>query len=186
MKNNLSRLKSRDLTAIIIVSFLGFISGYYINRIVGIQASYVLFLFTLVALTSFLVYLIRKVGVATIFLLILSLITYNVNGLGIKGVSKIYSLIIIGVIFDLILLISNKDGNSTATNILSSSILSFSLYPIITALLLSRESFSALISATLNLTLLSTLISIAGSLISYLIWHQFRTTKTFLRFEFGS
>ena len=185
MRNNFERFKLQDFIAVIAIALLGFALNYFVTG-TKTQAPYVIYLFILVLLTSFLGYLVRKVGIVTIFLLVLSLVTYNIDGIGLKGMGKVYSYVIIGLIFDFVLMISKGEGKNTVTNVLVSSIIAFTLYPLITALLLSRESVMALISATLNLTLLSILISIAGSLVSYLVWKQFRATKTFLRFEFGS
>ena len=185
MRNKLENFALRDFVAVIVTALIGFALNYF-ARGVEPQTAYVLHLFILVLLTSLTGYLIRKFGITTIFLLIFSLFTYNMDGLGVKGMSKVFLYVIIGLISDFILMISRGEGRNTVTNVLVSSIIAFTLYPLITALLLSRESIPSLISATLNLTLLSILISIAGSLVSYLIWYQFRTTKIFLRFEFGS
>ena len=70
-----------DLGIIIVLSGIWFLLSLVVN-LLDPQISYILNLLVLIFLMSFIVYLVRKAGSATLFFLISGLISYGVNDFG--------------------------------------------------------------------------------------------------------
>ena len=144
---------------------------------------YPVIFFMMVLLMSFSVFLIKKVGVATLFYVISALLTYKTNGLGISGTDRVVIFLITGIILDLILLIAKKEEKCASRSIITAAIISSGLFPIVSILRISFATAFSQISSAVNLILLSLLAGTLASLASYFIWRQIRTTKFSLRFE---
>ena len=184
MMNNFKKITLLDISAVITLSIIWAALSYGANLIFNPQSSYVVLLFVLSLSACYVAFLVRKTGIVSLFYLLSVLLTFNMNTLITSGQTKLFSFLLTGLIFDLILFLMKTEENKPRDVIIAASI-STALFPVIVASILSTGSFVTIISSTLNLALLSLLIGIASSLTAYLIWMQFRTTKTSLRFEFG-
>lgn len=179
------RFKIMDIIAILALAGLWFLLSFLLNKFLGPQFSYIWSLLIATILMSFTVHLVRKAGSATLFYGIGALFTYSINDLGATGLNKLIVLVIAGIIFELIFLIFKIEVKNIQVDIIAGTAISAATIPVTTGLLLSSNVALSMITLLINLILLSFLVGLAGSVISFLIWYKLKTTKMVLRFEYG-
>lgn len=177
------RFRMIDIIAIIVLDIVWLLINLIMNKLLGPQSSYILSLFIATILMSFTVHLVRKAGSATLFYFIGALLTYNINDLGITGLNKIIALLITGIVFELIYIIFKLEIKNVQVDIVAATAFSSMIIPIFTAFLSISIALS-MISTLINWALLSFFIGLSGAIISFIIWHNLRTTKLILRYEY--
>lgn len=182
MKNSLKKFTNRDFVIILILAVLWAAIAYLMENIFTFR-SYSVSLLIAVTLMSFGVHLIKKIGVATAIYAIGAILTLGIGDIAVSGINKLITLLIAGVIFDISLLILKKDGVHTDMDVIVCAAISSAAIPIIGILLLSFEILTTMGTSIANVVLLSLLVGIVGSTLSYIVWHFFRTTGTSLRYE---
>jgi hypothetical protein len=179
------KMKIADYGAILVLAALAWGITYAAEALFSPQNSYIISLLTLTALMALTVHLVRKAGAATLFYATTGILTYTLNGVGVKGMDKIIVLITAGIIFELVFLILKVEIKNVEIDILLGTALSAAAIPVTTALLLSRNVAANMLTPLINLSLLSFFTGIAGAAIAFLIWYTIRTTKPILAFEYG-
>ena len=179
------KFKIIDITLIISISLVWWLLSFAIEKFIPVQSSYMISLLMATFLMSFAVHLIRKAGTSTLFYLIGSLMLYDVNDIGIDGVNKVIIFLIAGIIFELAFLILKVEIKSIQIDIISATAISSMLIPLLTGLFLSPIVSFNLITPLLNLTLLSLLIGIAGSVLSSIFWHNIKNNKMIIKYEYS-
>ncbi len=178
------RFRIIDVIIIIVLSSIWTLSNILISQRLNPQASFIFSLLVLVLLMSFTIHLIRKAGSATFFYAVAGLMTYSTNDFGVIGLEKVIAFIIAGLIFELVFLLLRLELKSIQIDIIFGSGLSAASIPFFTAFFVSLNSLLTLFNQVLNLMLLAFFVGIAGSVISFLIWYNLRTTKLVLEYEY--
>lgn len=98
--------------------------------------------------------------------------------------NKFIVLLIAGLVFEIVFLLIKAEIKNVPLDIVIGTAISAASIPILIGFLLSPNIFVVMISLVINLMLLSLLIGIAGSIISFIIWYNLRITRFVLRFEY--
>lgn len=184
MKKNFKKFTKRDYVAIMVLLLLWAAISYLSDLYCPPQASYIVFLAIMSIFGSFMAYLIRKIGIVTLFYTLGAFFMMKFDGLGLFGQNKLTALFIAGIAFDLLLLFLKTEAKNSAKHIVIGTVFSTALLPVITAYILSGSFKAVMTSQIINMILLSAGIALAGSFLSLLVWSQLRLNKIFLRFEF--
>jgi len=172
-----------DLGIIIVLSGIWFLLSLVVN-LLDPQISYILNLLVLIFLMSFIVYLVRKAGSATLFFLISGLISYGVNDFGVTGFSKVLLFVLAGIIFELVFLIFKLEIKNVQVDVVLGSGISSASIPFLMGIMLSSGVVVNMGVAMLNLILLSFFVGVIGSVLSFLLWYKLKTSKMVLKFEY--
>lgn len=178
------RFRFRDIMIISVIAFLWALVGYVVNFFVDPQSSYIISLLIATLLMSFTVHLVRKAGSATLFYVIGGLLMFSVNDLGITHVGKIWMLFIAGIVFELFFIVLKLEVRNVQLDIVLGTGFSAASIPFSTGFILSSSLAMSLISDLFNIALLSFFVGVIGAVLSFLIWHRFRTNKSVLRYEY--
>ena len=179
------RFKLRDIITILVLAAIWLLISTIIDKLLHPQLTYIISLLIATIFMSFTVHLIRKAGSATIFYGIGGLLTQQLPNLGPLGMQKIYTLILAGIIFEIVFVIFKLEIESIQLDILLGTAISSATIPFTTALLLSTSVASTMLTALINMALVSFLVGIIGAVISFLIWYQLKTSKFVLQYEYG-
>lgn len=182
---NFKKLKVRDLLIIVILAALWFLVAFLMNSYLDPQLSYILSLLVVTMLMSFCAILIKKAGVATLFYAVGGILTYRINDLGVVGIDKLIVLVVAGIIFEIFFLILKIEVKNLPVDVVIGTALSSATIPLTIGFLISVSAAMNMAASMVNLALLSLLIGVIGSILSFLTWHNARTNKFFLRFEYN-
>ena len=171
-----------DIAAIFILSVVWYLISLAVNLIP--DPSQVLPPLAMVIFMTFVVFLIGKAGSAVLFYFFIALISFHVPLLGIMGVNKLITLVVAGIVFELVFLILKIELKNIPLDVVIGAAFSNAVIPIVASLLVSFVVVRQLLFDFLNLVLLYFIIGIAGSVISFLIWYRLKTTKMMIRFEY--
>lgn len=174
-----------DLLLIILTAGLWFCLTSFITHVASPNMSYIFSLFIAAFLMSFTVNLVRKAGSATLFYLIGGIFTYLINDLGALRSTKLIALLFAGIVFETIFLILKLELKNIPLDIILGSALSAATIPITTGLLLSSTVSYSWLFELLNLSLLSFFIGVIGSVASFILWYNLRTTKIIMKYEYS-
>jgi len=178
------KFKISDVLIILAFSALLYVLSLVIGRTFSSQGSYILALLITTVLMSFIVHSVRKAGSATLFYFFVGILTFNINNLGVTGLNKLIALLVAGLIFELIFLMFKIEIKNMQIDIIAGTAISTATIPITIGFLLSFNIAINMFVSIINLILLSFLIGIAGSIISFLIWYYLRTRRWILKFEY--
>jgi len=180
--------KFRILGILIIVGLavLWALLALFFSRFLSPQLSYILSILVSSAFASFLVGIVGRHGLAILFYMFGALFTYGIDDLGVVGANKIIVLIIVGLVFEISLLISRMltSPHKTAHCVVCATAISAASIPITTGMIISSELVLGMLYPTLNMVLLAFITGLAGGLISILVLLELGTTKTILRFRY--
>ena len=176
-----TRFRKIDFLALAILTVLWAVATTLIN-LPNTQLTFMLSLAITTISVSFTALLIRKIGAVILFYFIGSIITISFNNL-IQGYYKILILVIAGIIFELIFLLSKKiyKYNIPFNLVLAAALSNASIPWIMLLFTYSKE----LLPYTINFSLSALLIGVISSLITYLIWYNIKSNKTIIKFEYS-
>jgi hypothetical protein len=176
------RFRKIDYMAILMLA----LAWSFITRIINIPDTTFTFFASLFVTTMFMAFtalLIRKFGAVTLFYLIGAIITININNLGGLGIYKIPILMIAGIIFELFTLFLRVEMNNIPLDlVLGSAISNFSIAFTMAWLIGAAES---LMSFVWNFALISLIIGVMASTITFLIWYNIKGLKPIIKFEYS-
>ncbi|MHA1865483.1 MAG: ECF transporter S component [Candidatus Heimdallarchaeaceae archaeon] len=179
------KFKIKDVLMIVSFALIWSLSSYLYNNLFLPQNSYI---FSLVLASSFIVFLvllIRKVGTATLFYVMIGVMTFFMDDLGPKGLNKIIVLFLAGIIFEIFFLIFKLEIHNIPIDIILGIIFSLSTIPLTTILLISTSVTQNQLVQILNMIIISFSAGILGSLISLILWFKLKTTKFILKYQFN-
>lgn len=180
---DIKSFKLRDIISIIGLLILQIIILYSAKNKLTPQS---LFIFSIVLygfFVSLLVLFIRKSGTALLFFITSSILTYNLNDLGITGINKFLILLFSAILFELIFLILKIELKRIPLDILLANSFSLSLIPISTFILLSTKMLYSEIYAFFNLIILCLMLGIISNIFAFLIWYTIKDTKFGLKYR---
>jgi len=131
---------------------------------------------------AFTALLIRKIGAVTLFYLFGAIITIPINNLGGLGYYKLPILLIAGIIFEIFFIFFRIEiKNMPIDVILGAAISNFSI-PF--TMLLFIPTTTELMTFVWNFALISFIIGIMASIITFLIWYNIKNLKPIIKFEY--
>jgi len=162
-----------------IASLFIYLADYFLPPVPLLIVS--LFIFTIgMNLT---VYMLKKFGVATIFMFITAMLTFDLAELGLYGWNKVITYLIAAIVFEIIYLVFKIELASLPLDVIFGTAISFTGIFLISAMLLSQTIILVFTSALINLLILSFAVSIIFSTIFALIWGKLSSTKKIVKFE---
>ena len=129
--------------------------------------------------------LVRKVGASILYNLVVSLISFPVQGIGETVLVKASVLIIAGLVFEVMFGLLRYLLDSDV-NIIVSATVSAATIPLTTISLASYIIKINVLNTLFNLTLLSALVGFAGAIIAFLFWYNIKITKPIMKFEYSA
>ena len=140
-------------------------------------------LFFLVAGMNICVDMLKRFGIATIFMFFVAMFTFNLAELGLFNWNKVITYVIAIIIFEVIHLIFKIELSSLHLDIIIGTTISFTSMFLVSAMLLSQTVLLVFSSELINLLILTFSTSIVSSTIFALIWGKLSTTKKIIKFE---
>ena len=171
-----------DIIAIIILVFLWSVIAYFIN-FPNSQLSMIFSLFITTVFIAFIGFLTKRVGAVTLFCLFGSLTTIGINNMGDLGWYKLIVLVTAGVVFEPFLLFFNKKIMNIPWSVVLGAGFASASIPFTMALAVS--SAKGLMLYVLNFALMAFIIGIMGAITAFLIWHNIKTKKLIIKFEYA-
>lgn len=175
---------SWDFIAIALFAILWAGLSYIFDAYLNPQLSFLITLFTITLLMSFIVHLVRKAGAATLFYGLCAIFTISLSDFGVTGSRKILALLIAGIIFELAFLILKLELKNIQLDIILGTGLSAAVIPLVMAIQLSWTITVERFVPLLNVILVSFVVGVIGALVSFLIWYKFKSAKSIIRFEY--
>jgi len=129
------------------------------------------------------VYMLKKFGVATIFMFITAMLTFNLAELGFYGWNKVLTYVIAAIVFEIIYLIFKIEISSLPLDMIFGTAIGFTSIFIISPMLLSQTLLLVFGSELINLLILTFATSIISSTIFGVIWGKLAATKKIVKFE---
>jgi hypothetical protein len=142
---------------------------------------YVLTLVLIVFFLNLSVHLVNIHGTGFLFFVAFALMTLNQFDVGVVGFDRVFMFIILGVLFEFILLLTPLERNSRLFIIAST--VTVGLISVIGSFLLSIDIASKFPLSFLNLVGINFGVSLSTSLIAAILWYYVRTTKSVIQFE---
>jgi len=180
---HIQKIKTKEFILIVVVAVVISALLYLNNFFFGDHFVYIISLALIVLGMNFIVYTIRKSGVATLFYLLTALFTFFIAEVGIFGWKKIMVFFIAGVIFELIFLILKIELHNLTLDVIIGTSFSMVSIPLTTAFLLSSGLASSFPLVLINWLVLTFVVGLVAAVITSLIWHEIKQTKPILKLE---
>ena len=129
------------------------------------------------------VYMLRRFGIATIFMFFIAMLTFNISELGFYGWNKVLTYVIAIVIFEIIYLIFKIEISSLPLDMIFGTAISLTSIFLISPMLLSQTLLLIFTTELINLLIMTFATSIISSTIFALIWGKLASTKKIVKFE---
>ena len=176
------KFRKIDLIAIIILALLWALVTWLIN-LPNTQLTFMLSLFITTMFMTFTALLIRKFGAVTLFYLFGSIFTISINNLGGLGLYKVPILLVAGIIFELFFLLLKIKIKNIPLNVVLGA--AFSNFSIPFTMLLFVAATRELLPFVWNFALMTFIIGVMGSIITFLIWYNIKGLKPIIKFEYS-
>ena len=162
-----------------IISLLFYLANYFLPPVPLLIVS----LFLLTVGMNFVIYTLKRFGVATIFMFFTAMLTFSLAELGLFGWNKVITYLIVIIIFEFIYLTFKIELSSLPLDTILGTTISFTSIFLVSAILLSGTIITVFTSKLLNLLILSFSVSLISSTVFALIWGKLATTKKIVKFE---
>ncbi len=140
-------------------------------------------LFFLTVGMNLVVYMLRRFGVATIFMFITAMLTFDLAEIGLFGWNKVITYVIAAIVFEIIYLIFKIEVASLPLDMIFGTAVSLASIFLISAILLSQTIILVFTSELFNLLILSFGISLISAIVFAIIWGKIATTNSIVKFE---
>ena len=173
----------RDLILTLFIS--GFVSllVYLFSSILSPFALFLSSIFLFIAGVNFLLYITKKTGIATLFFLTVSLLTFTVTDIGAVGWKKVLTFVIVGIIFEITYLVIKFEVHNLSADVIVSSVIVGLFLPLITAFLISPSLASDFPLGLINFFLSGIGIALLSSVLTALLWMRLKRKKNILHLE---
>ncbi|MFC1754901.1 hypothetical protein ACFL96_16150 [Thermoproteota archaeon] len=178
-----NRYKLTDLKAVFIFAVLLSIIIWAIHLLDHTLLSYILISVFLGAFIALVALSVRKFGSVLVFMLLVSLLSFGADNIGIQGWGKISVFLIAGLLFEIVFLLFRFTGETISTII--SALISFISIPVSIGLILSFDVMKELTNGMMNICLNSSVFGVLGAIIGLVIWAKVKNTMLFVRLRYG-
>ncbi|MBT6774509.1 hypothetical protein HOA91_04005 [Candidatus Woesearchaeota archaeon] len=162
-----------------ITSLFIYLANYFLPPVPLLIVS----LFLLTIGMNLCVYMLRRFGIATIFMFFIAMLTFNISELGFYGWNKVLTYVIAIVIFEIIYLIFKIEISSLPLDMIFGTAISLTSIFLISPMLLSQTLLLIFTTELINLLIMTFATSIISSTIFALIWGKLASTKKIVKFE---
>ena len=162
-----------------ITSLFIYLANYFLPPVPLLIVS----LFLLTIGMNLCVYMLRRFGIATIFMFFIAMLTFNISELGFYGWNKVLTYVIAIVIFEIIYLIFKIEISSLPLDMIFGTAISLTSIFLISPMLLSQTLLLVFTTELINLLIMTFATSIISSTIFALIWGKLASTKKIVKFE---
>ena len=162
-----------------IISLFIYLADYFLPPVPLLIVS----LFLLTIGMNLCVYMLRRFGIATIFMFFIAMLTFNISELGFYGWNKVLTYVIAIVIFEIIYLIFKIEISSLPLDMIFGTAISLTSIFLISPMLLSQTLLLIFTTELINLLIMTFATSIISSTIFALIWGKLASTKKIVKFE---
>ncbi|MBU0535686.1 MAG: hypothetical protein KKE20_01880 [Nanoarchaeota archaeon] len=180
----LKMFRMHDIIVILALALMWLVMALLINRFLSPQNAFLISVFVLSISVSLTYNVIKKIGTAPIFLVIVSLLTFSLDNLGATGIKKVIVLFAAGIIFELLVLVFRIGFRNLQLALMAGASFAAASIPLTMGLIYSFNVVSSMIIPIINLILVSLFLGFVGSGISVLLWSYLSTTKLFVKFEY--
>ena len=129
------------------------------------------------------VYMLKRFGIATIFMFFTAMLTFSLAEVGLYGWNKVLTYVLAAVLFELIYLIFKVEIASLPVDMIVGTTISFTSIFLISPMLLSQTILLVFTSELVNILILVFAVSLISSTLFALIWGKLATTKKIVKFE---
>ena len=176
------RYRKIDYLAILTLGLIWALLTWLIN-IPDTTFTFFASLFVTTMFMAFTALLIRKFGAVTLFYLVGSIITININNISDLGFYKIPILLTAGIIFELFfILLKIEIKNIPLDVVLGAAVSNFSI-PFTMALFIGVTK--ELMPVVWNFALMLFIIGIMASIVTFLIWYNIKGSKPIIKFMYA-
>lgn len=179
---SIKRFRLRDVLLFVVLAL------FWLGVAVLLKTYALRYSLTLLTISTFMaasVFVVRKTGTATSFMVLSGLLTLPFDDIGISGVKRLMVLVLAGLVFEFIFLFLKIEFKNLPLDITLGTTFSAASIPLTTALILSPLTFLDRFIPVLNLSILAGFLGLFGAVLAFIWWYQIKTTKWFLRFEYG-
>ncbi|MBT5342174.1 hypothetical protein HOL59_01175 [Candidatus Woesearchaeota archaeon] len=162
-----------------IISLFIYLADYFLPPVPLLIVS----LFLLTIGMNLCVYMLRRFGIATIFMFFIAMLTFNISELGFYGWNKVLTYVIAIVVFEVIYLIFKIEISSLPLDMIFGTAISLTSIFLISPMLLSQTLLLVFTTELINLLIMTFATSIISSTIFALIWGKLASTKKIVKFE---
>ena len=162
-----------------ITSLFIYLANYFLPPVPLLIVS----LFLLTIGMNLCVYMLRRFGIATIFMFFIAMLTFNISELGFYGWNKVLTYVIAIVVFEVIYLIFKIEISSLPLDMIFGTAISLTSIFLISPMLLSQTLLLIFTTELINLLIMTFATSIISSTIFALIWGKLASTKKIVKFE---
>jgi hypothetical protein len=177
------RYRKIDYVLILVaaVVWLGVATGLdYLNP----QLGYLLSLLVGLSLLSFAVLIVKKAGAGLLFMGVSGILTSHIADIGVLGVEKFVVFMLSGLVFEIVFVLLKLEIKDIQMDILGGTAAGLFI-PLFMGLVISSSLAWQLINGLINMMLTSFFVGVIASVIGFLIWHRFRTTKFMVKMMYG-
>lgn len=179
---NVAWVTRREVVLNLIVALFVSLLLYVANQLFAHSTLYILSVILLVLGMNFVVYVSRKIGLVSLYMFLVSILTNTLPEIGVVGFPKIVVLFVAALIFEGIFLFLKIHIHNIPLDIVVGTSIAMASIPFTTALFISLN-VATLSIALFNFMLLSLAVGLAASTVMFLIWHNIEKTKTVIKLE---
>ena len=167
----------KDIYFLIIIALIISLFQYLAVYLFNPSIAFIISLSVIAIGINCVILILRRSGVAGIFLVLNSLITLFLNDIGLIGFSKVIVFLLVGAIFELIYLFLKGHIHNIPLDLFFGTSISMANIPIFVAYILSPNLAASFPIALLNLMVIAFVTGLAASLIVFVVWGLFEGTK---------
>jgi hypothetical protein len=170
----------------VIVSFVSLSIALLLFLLEKFLAPAVLFILSICLMSlglNFLFYLLKRTSSVFLFLLLTSILTFQLDTIGISGWRKILVFSLSAAIFEIVFKLLNRKITHAPLAILISSTIAITFIPILAALFLSLTLALSIPNTLINLILLAFVSALVTSGFTFLLWYDLQANRMVIKFQ---
>jgi len=182
--NKFFNFRSKDAVAILGGSLLLSIIAVTFYDQLSQQNAFIISILLTSIFLAFVVNLVNKNGTGLSFLVLTGLLTNQVYDIGLMGGDKVLVFLLAGIVFEIINALFYLEFKRIQVDLILSTSITMAVLPFLGAYLLSPELTKEMFTAVLNLTILGFIVGVIGATLSFVLWHELRTSKIIIKFKY--
>jgi hypothetical protein len=128
-------------------------------------------------------YITKKSLVSVLFFVLVALLTFNVNDVGVTGIQKVMVFGLAALIFEMTFLYLKMHMHSVPVDMIVGSSLATAAIPLFTAFALAPALAKSFPLSLFNLILIGFSAGLLASVLTFILWHYIHETKFILKLE---
>lgn len=182
LHENVAWVTRRELLLNVLVALFISVLLYLVNQFFAHSTLFIVSIILLVLGMNFVVYVSKKVGLVSLYMFLVSIMTITSPEIGVVGFPKIVVLFVAAFIFEGIFLFLKLHLHNIPLDVVIGTSVGMASIPFTTALFISLH-VATISVALLNFVLLSFAVGLGTSVVLFLIWHNIEKTKYVIKLE---